>query len=100
MMDLKSQAMKLLGGEEYEIVAELLNSQLERMETVAELLGSEEEVSRFDSEKLEEAVESSSIDEVLDAVLRQFNQRMKKLQVAALQENEVDDSTIREEVLG
>lgn len=98
-MNLKSQAMKLLGGEEYEIVADLLNSQLERMETVAELLGSEEEVSRFNPEKLEEAVETSNIEEVLDTVLRQFNQRMLKLQVSALQESEVEDQKIREEVL-
>ena len=76
-----------------------MNSQLERMETVAELLGSEEQVSRFNPEKLEEAVETSNIEEVLDTVLRQFNQRMLKLQVSALQESEVEDQKIREDVL-
>jgi len=98
-MNLKKQALRFMGSEEYDILAELLNGQLEQMERMSKTLGSGQEVERFNAEKLEKAVNNSSIDEVTDVVLSQFNNRMRKLQIAGLKAQNIDEDRIISEYL-
>jgi len=96
MDKLKSTVVRQLGAEEYEIVTDLLNGQIERLEECLELAEIDyQEPDRFDPEKLEEAVDKAGVDEALGIVLKQFDNKMKKLEAQILIEKDVDDEEIR-----
>lgn len=96
MDKLKNTVVRQLGAEEYEIVTQLMNGQLERLEEALTISGIDhEKAQRFDPEKLEEAIQKAGVDETLGTVLRQFDQRMKKLEAEIMLNNDVDPEEIR-----
>lgn len=97
---MKKQVVRLLGEEEYEIISELLNGQLEQMEQTLELSGIEyQEQEKFDPEVLEKAMDNGEMGDVIEAVANDFNNKMKTLQVKVLRQHEVTDEEIKEKFL-
>jgi hypothetical protein len=97
---MKQQVVRLLGEEEYEIIADLLNGQLEQMEKTLELSGIEhDKQEKFEAEVLEKAMDRGEMSEVVEAVANDFNNRMKSLQVKVLREHDVGDDEIKEKFL-
>jgi hypothetical protein len=93
---MKKQVVRLLGEEEYEIISELLNGQLEQMEQTLELSGIEyQEQEKFDPKVLEKAMDNGEMGDVTEAVANDFNNKMKTLQVKVLREHEVTDEQIK-----
>jgi len=96
MNKLKDMAVRQLGAEEYEIVTQLMNGQIERLEEALEIAEIDHaEVKRFDAEKLETAVSEAGVDKTLEMVLKQFDERMKKLEASILLDKGVDDDQIK-----
>lgn len=96
MDSLKNTVVRQLGAEEYSIVTEVLNGQIERLEECLELADIEhEKAERFEPEKLEEAVDKAGVDQALNTVLKQFDQKMKKLEAQILIEQDVEKAEIR-----
>ena len=97
---MKQQVVRLLGEEEYEIIADLLNGQIEQMEQTLELSGIDhDKQDKFDPEVLEKAMDNGEMSQVVEAVANDFNNRMKSLQVKILKEHEVADEEIKEKFL-
>jgi len=96
MNKLKDMAVRQLGAEEYEIVTQLMNGQIDRLEEALEIAQIDHaEVDRFDAEKLETAVSEAGVDKTLEMVLKQFDERMKKLEASILIKEDVDDDKVR-----
>jgi len=95
---LKDKVVGLLGEEEYSIIAELLNGQLEQMEECLEVAGIEyQEQQKFNSEELEKAMDKAEIDQVIEITAKQFNKRMKSLQVEILKDKGLSNPEIVEQ---
>lgn len=97
MDSIKNTVVRQLGAEEYEIVTDVLNGQIERLEQCLDLADIQyEEPERFDPEKLEQAVKKAGVDEALGVVLKQFDHKMKKLEAQILLEHEVDVEEVKD----
>lgn len=97
---MKQQVVRLLGAEEYEIIADLLNGQIEQMEQTLELSGIDhDKQDKFDPKVLEKAMDNGEMSQVVEAVANDFNNRMKSLQVKVLREHDVEDEEIKEKFL-
>lgn len=95
---LKSQVTKLLGDEEYKKIADVINSQVEQQARILDIAGFEyDKPDEISPEKIEAALEKKGIEEGVELILNDFNNKQMMIQRQILLALDVDPETIKSE---
>ena len=95
---LKSQVTKLLGESEYQHIAEVMNSQIDQQARILDLAGYEyDKPEEITAKKIEVALEEKGLEEGVQLVLDEFDQKQQMIQRQVLLALDVDAETIKSE---
>lgn len=95
---LKSQVTRLLGEEEYQHIADVVNKQIDQQASILDLAGFEyDKPDKISPEKIELAISEKGIEEGVPLILDEFDNKQQKIQRQILLALDVDAERIKSE---